>query len=214
MSLRERSDGFTDPVETVLERLDRVRRTRDGWSASCPSSAHRRGDKSPSLSVGRGADGKALLWCGAGCDLERDILPPIGLEIQDLFPPRPEPLHNRRRRKREKFALPPEVALQLLSSDEFSEVWAMAFELATLPKLTAQREIVGSWDYIASLCDAGLLARTADIIRAAAIAEYGDAQDFTPRWSEELGTYVESDGLERCVARLRRHATKRVEVAA
>lgn len=72
-------------AEALLERLDRVRqRGADQWSARCP--AH--DDKGPSLSVKELSDGRVLLHCFAGCDVD-EIVAAIGLEIAELFPPRP-----------------------------------------------------------------------------------------------------------------------------
>jgi len=51
-------------IEEVLERLEGVRRTGSGWVARCP--AH--DDRSPSLSVAEGRDGRVLLRCFAGCE--------------------------------------------------------------------------------------------------------------------------------------------------
>jgi hypothetical protein len=67
-------------VEEFLERLDRVKRSGDGWTARCP--AHE--DKVASLSVGVGDDDGVLLHCFAGCSLE-DIVSAIGFELKDLF---------------------------------------------------------------------------------------------------------------------------------
>jgi len=76
-------------VETLLSRLDKVRRTGAGrWIARCP--AH--DDKSPSLSVRELDDGRALLHCFAGC-AAADVLAAVGLELSDLFP---EPIGDRR----------------------------------------------------------------------------------------------------------------------
>jgi hypothetical protein len=72
-----------NPVETVLEKLDRVRRNGAGWQARCP--AH--DDRAPSLSIGEGEDGRVLLTCHAGCDLDA-ILATLELTSADLFPPR------------------------------------------------------------------------------------------------------------------------------
>ncbi len=57
---RVRHDG---PLDVVLDRLDRVKRNGARWSARCP--AHP--DKTPSLSIGTGDDGRVLLTCWAGC---------------------------------------------------------------------------------------------------------------------------------------------------
>jgi hypothetical protein len=68
-------------IEELLERLDRVKRSGDGWTARCP--AHE--DKVASLSVGVGDDDRVLLHCFAGCSAE-DIVSAIGFELKDLFP--------------------------------------------------------------------------------------------------------------------------------
>jgi putative DNA primase/helicase len=67
-----------DPMERVKARLSGVR----GSAARCP--AH--DDQHQSLSVNRGAGGKVLLKCHAGCELEA-VLAAIGLEKRDLFAP-------------------------------------------------------------------------------------------------------------------------------
>lgn len=46
----------------------------------CPSHE----DGTASLSI-KESDGKILLYCHAGCDTERDILPALGLKLSDLF---------------------------------------------------------------------------------------------------------------------------------
>ena len=59
--------GMGGTVELVLDRLTEAgclpRRSGPSWSAKCP--AH--DDKSPSLSVSEGSDGRALVNCHAGC---------------------------------------------------------------------------------------------------------------------------------------------------
>lgn len=70
-------------AETLLSRLERVRqRTADQWSARCP--VH--DDKGPSLSVRELADGRVLLHCFAGCEVD-EIVGAVGLTLTDLFPP-------------------------------------------------------------------------------------------------------------------------------
>ena len=74
-------------IETLISRLDRVKETGNGkYLACCP--AH--DDKSPSLSIRGTDDGRVLLHCFAGCDVE-SILDALGLEFSDLYP---EPLGN------------------------------------------------------------------------------------------------------------------------
>ena len=72
---------MSDPVELVLGRLERVRRSGDGWAARCPSHE----DQHPSLSIGVGDDGRVLLRCFGGCSAEK-IVQALGLELSDLFP--------------------------------------------------------------------------------------------------------------------------------
>lgn len=69
---------------TLLDRLDKVRQTGSGrYLALCP--AH--DDKSPSLAIRELDDGRVLVHCFAGCDVE-SILGAIGLDMGDLYPPR------------------------------------------------------------------------------------------------------------------------------
>ena len=70
-----------DPLQEVLSRLEGVKRSGDGYIARCP--AHE--DRRPSLSITEGEDGRVLLKCHAGCDLDA-ILAALGLEKRDLFP--------------------------------------------------------------------------------------------------------------------------------
>jgi len=71
-------------VQRVLNHLPGHRKAGSGWSAKCP--AHE--DKSASLSVGIGKEGRALVHCHAGCELV-DVLEAMGLTPDDLFPPKP-----------------------------------------------------------------------------------------------------------------------------
>jgi putative DNA primase/helicase len=73
-----------DPIREVLARLKGVKPAGDGkWSAKC--SAH--DDRTASLSVSRGNDGRVLLHCHAGCGVDA-ICSAIGITKADLFPPR------------------------------------------------------------------------------------------------------------------------------
>jgi len=68
----------------ILDRLEMVRERGAGqWSARCP--AH--DDRGPSLSIKEVSDGRVLLHCFAGCGVS-EITGSIGLDLQDLFPPR------------------------------------------------------------------------------------------------------------------------------
>lgn len=80
------------PIQNFLSRLQKVQsRGKRGWMACCP--AHP--DKSPSMSVKEGDDGRVLAYCFGGCSIE-DIVAAVGLEMEDLFPasdrPRRRPL--------------------------------------------------------------------------------------------------------------------------
>ncbi|MCC6619208.1 MAG: hypothetical protein IT341_09265 [Chloroflexi bacterium] len=68
------------PAIDLLNRLEAVRRNGAGWMARCP--VHE--DRTPSLSVGIGDDGRALVTCHAGCDLAA-ILGALRLEARDLL---------------------------------------------------------------------------------------------------------------------------------
>src|ERR1039458_1164506 len=70
----------TKPIQQVLDLLEKVRASGEGWSALCP--AH--DDRNNSLSIREGDDGRILLKCHAGCDVD-DILEALGLDLQNLF---------------------------------------------------------------------------------------------------------------------------------
>jgi len=72
-------------LDSILSRLKNVRRTRSGWTACCP--AH--DDRRASLSISVGDDGRVLLHCHAGCNVE-NVASALGLEMRDLFPERSE----------------------------------------------------------------------------------------------------------------------------
>ena len=72
-------------VNSVLDKLSKVKATGSGrWVACCP--AHN--DKSPSLSIRETDDGRVLIHCFGGCDVE-SVMGAIGLELNDLFPDAP-----------------------------------------------------------------------------------------------------------------------------
>jgi len=73
------------PIDRVLAALDKVRKCKNGWTACCP--AH--DDKTPSLSVSEGDDGRVLLRCHVRCSLE-EICAALGIEQRDLFPLSPD----------------------------------------------------------------------------------------------------------------------------
>jgi len=88
MAANQKTVRSFSPVITVLDRLDRVKPTGQGtWAASCPTSAHKNGDRSRGLSVREGDDGRVLIHCFAGCAVA-EVVTSIGIEMVDLFPPR------------------------------------------------------------------------------------------------------------------------------
>jgi hypothetical protein len=68
-------------VAEVLSHFKLVRRSGAGWIARCP--AHP--DRSPSLSISEGHEGKILLHCFGGCTSEA-VCDSLGLSLADLFP--------------------------------------------------------------------------------------------------------------------------------
>ena len=69
-------------IDTVLERLNGVKRNGKGYRARCP--AH--DDHHPSLDVVEGTDGRVLVNCRSrGCSFE-DIARAIGLEKHEFYP--------------------------------------------------------------------------------------------------------------------------------
>jgi len=73
------------PLERLLAMLPNARRSGVGWSAKCP--AHE--DRRASLSIRSTGDGTVLVRCFAGCSAH-DVVKSVGLELRDLFPPRPD----------------------------------------------------------------------------------------------------------------------------
>jgi DNA-binding transcriptional ArsR family regulator len=86
----------TDPVDNVRQRLRelgrRVERDRgDSFQAQCP--AH--DDHKPSLHVATGDDGRAVLYCHAGCE-HWQVRDALGFAGHELYP---EPLPSRARER-------------------------------------------------------------------------------------------------------------------
>lgn len=77
-------------VDLLLSKLDGVKRNgEDRWLARCPAHA----DKRASLSIREAESGATLVHCFAGCAVH-EVVAAVGLEITDLFPPRPaDPAH-------------------------------------------------------------------------------------------------------------------------
>jgi len=67
-------------TEELLSCLESVRRSGRGWMARCPAHA----DRTPSLSITAGDDGRILLHDFGGCPTA-EIVKALGLAISDLF---------------------------------------------------------------------------------------------------------------------------------
>ena len=71
-------------IDVLLSHLDGVKETGTGkYLSRCP--AH--DDRSPSLAIKEGDDGRVLLHCFAGCETE-DVLSAIDLTFADVMPER------------------------------------------------------------------------------------------------------------------------------
>ena len=73
-------NSLTSPLQRILCQLEGCRDSTNGHEGRCP--AH--DDRKASLSVGTGPDGRILLNCHAGCDLD-DICGAFGIEKWELF---------------------------------------------------------------------------------------------------------------------------------
>jgi hypothetical protein len=70
-------------VERLLASLNKVRGRNGSWTACCPAHA----DRTPSLAVRVTTDGRVLVHCFAGCNVE-EVVGAVGMSIEDLFPER------------------------------------------------------------------------------------------------------------------------------
>jgi len=86
-------------IETLLSRLDKVRKSGDGYTARCP--AHE--DRMASLSLKETND-RVLLHCFAGCS-PADVLGAVGMGLGDLFKERLERQPISKRERKDHFAL-------------------------------------------------------------------------------------------------------------
>jgi len=121
-------------VSEFLAHLEAVRHTGHGWTALCPAHA----DKTPSLSVAEGDDGRILIQCFAGCTAKA-ILAVIGLTFADLWPDR-EP----RRRPRRPIRKPWRYDWRRTSRDVLNHADAL-FLRAESVLAVAQRLNISDW---------------------------------------------------------------------
>ena len=83
-------------AEPLLQRLEGVQKSGNGWRARCPSC----GGKSRKVAIAE-RDGKVLLHCFGGCKAI-EVLEAVGLTWADIMPPRtwPESPEERRQARR------------------------------------------------------------------------------------------------------------------
>jgi hypothetical protein len=82
-------------IDNLLSRLEKVKRSGQGrWHARCP--AH--DDKGPSLSIRELNDGRILIHCFAGCDVQ-SVLSAVSLEMDALFPSSTNDFHGKPERR-------------------------------------------------------------------------------------------------------------------
>ncbi|HMV86802.1 MAG TPA: hypothetical protein PLD20_17960 [Blastocatellia bacterium] len=80
------AQNLSETLEAILFKTSAKKQGKE-WQGKCP--AHK--DKTPSLSISRGDDGRVLLYCHTGCSFE-SIVSALGFEMSDLFAERkPEP---------------------------------------------------------------------------------------------------------------------------
>lgn len=72
-------------ADTLLSKLDGVQGRGPRWRAICP--AHESKHRTRTLAIFEADDGRVLLRCHAGCEVEA-IVRTVGLDLADLFPPR------------------------------------------------------------------------------------------------------------------------------
>lgn len=73
-------------LDLLIARLEGVKKSGKGYVARCP--AHE--DRTPSLSLREGDDGRVLLHCHGGCTTDA-VVAALGLSMADLFPPSDKP---------------------------------------------------------------------------------------------------------------------------
>ena len=115
----------------ILERLDGVRRAGDGrWRARCPS--HK--SQGASLAIAE-SDGRALLFCHAGCEVEA-VLATIGLALSDLYD---RPLGHSRERVRRAWSASDVISLVLEESAVVAVIASDLLDRRTIAETDWQR---------------------------------------------------------------------------
>jgi hypothetical protein len=79
-------------TDALLAQLQKVKATGRGrWIACCP--AHE--DRTPSLTIAEGDDGRVLIHCFSGCDVG-SVVGAVGMTLSDLMPDAPIAQQTRR----------------------------------------------------------------------------------------------------------------------
>jgi hypothetical protein len=69
-------------IDTLLSHMTNIRKAGGGnYACKCPAHA----DKSASLSIKEGEDGRVLMHCFAGCSA-LEVVTAVGLRLEDLWP--------------------------------------------------------------------------------------------------------------------------------
>jgi len=135
----------------LLDRLDGVQPSGNGWRARCPAC----GGRSRKVSIAE-SGGKVLVHCFAGCKAE-DVIGAVGLTWADLFPPRhwPDSPEARRQQRRAIREAGWAAALATLATE------------ATIVRMAAAQ--VARWQPLSEEDDARLALAVERIDKAAAV---------------------------------------------
>ena len=126
-----------DYIQNLLARLEKVRKTHvkngdESYIASCP--CHK--DNHPSLAITLKSDGVILLHCFSQQCTPHEITQAVGLEMSDLFPPKPQQ-HVTQNQRRGGLSFNPFQVLQILLFD-LIQALAMMLSLQKGDSLTSQ----------------------------------------------------------------------------
>ncbi|WP_299452199.1 hypothetical protein [uncultured Pigmentiphaga sp.] len=135
----------------LLDRLDGVQPSGNGWRARCPAC----GGRSRKVSIAE-SGGKVLVHCFAGCKAE-DVIGAVGLTWADLFPPRHWPDSPEERRQQR----------QAIQQAGWAAALATLATEATIVRLAAAQ--VARWQPLSEEDDARLALACERIDKAAAV---------------------------------------------
>jgi putative DNA primase/helicase len=135
------------PTEKVLAALTdhgcEPRQNGHGWSAKCPVHDDRR----PSLSIGDGDDGRALVNCHAGCSVDA-ICEALDLRVSDLMPPPGKlPTHKSKLHGKAKTNSNRRIVAQYDYRDEAGNVLFQAVRYEPKDFRQRQPKPGGGWDW-------------------------------------------------------------------